>query len=221
MTTWAETEITCAICGSTSTFQVLHSSNQMGPSDLDTRPAEMLRSTMGMWIQRCPTCGYCAPKVDEIPADRQRIRTFLEDERYQQQWKDTTYPYLANDFLCWSLIAEALESFTEAGWASLHAAWACDDSQKDAQARQARLRAVELFRQAQTHQQPFAGQPGAEEAILTDMLRRCGQFESALAEVQRGLAQNPPDVVQHVLTFQRSLCARHDDQVHTMAEVKS
>ena len=37
---------------------------------------------------------------------------------------------LANHFLCYSLILESSGEFGKAGWASVHAAWACDDKQK-------------------------------------------------------------------------------------------
>ena len=61
MTTIFEEENHCSVCGSKSVQAVIRSTNTMGPPDLDTRPAEMERSTINYWIQTCPSCGFCYP----------------------------------------------------------------------------------------------------------------------------------------------------------------
>ena len=65
MTTIFPQEQTCAACGRTSTHHVLGSTNTMGPSDLDMRPAPMARWTLDQQVQCCPHCGCCAWDISE------------------------------------------------------------------------------------------------------------------------------------------------------------
>ena len=36
------------------------------PPDLDTRPEDLMRSSIDLWIQTCPHCGYCAPDISRL-----------------------------------------------------------------------------------------------------------------------------------------------------------
>jgi len=141
-------------------------------------------------------------------------------EDYQAQLKDRDFPYLANLFLCWSIIQEAAGDYAGAGWAAMQAAWACDDGGPEyAQAAmRCRRRAVELFTEAREHGQTFAAEPGAEEAILTDLLRRSGRFAEAEEMIAQGLAKNPPSTLRCVLLYQRQLCRQRDIAAHTVQE---
>ena len=58
MTTVYHQNITCAICGTEFEYTGIASTNAFGPTDLDTQPPEMERSTIDAWVQRCPQCGY-------------------------------------------------------------------------------------------------------------------------------------------------------------------
>ena len=63
MTIIKDIETECSVCGETTEQPVLMSTNSWGYPDLDLRPPEMQRSTMHVWIQECPHCGYSFPKV--------------------------------------------------------------------------------------------------------------------------------------------------------------
>ncbi|NOX63583.1 MAG: hypothetical protein GXP42_16795 [Chloroflexi bacterium] len=218
MTTVREQALTCAVCGHTEKHTVLVSSSAFGASDLDTRPPPLMRFTLPFQIQCCPACGYCAPNISHAP-DRDIAASIVLSKDYQAQLRDAELPYLASMFLCASDIQKALGNDADAGWFALRAAWVCDDEERDQGARQCRLRAVERFTQARERGQPFADQPGAEEAILTDLLRRSGRFDEATAMIRRGLARTPEDVIREALLFQRALCEQRDVARHTLDEV--
>ena len=217
MTTFANVERTCAVCGHTDEHTVLMSTSVFGAPDLDTRPPPLARLTLPMQIQCCPVCGYCAPNVSEaLPEAAAEVAR----PEYQAQLRHPDFPYLANLFLCWSRIAEAAGRYAEAGWAAVRAAWACDDEgpARAGAAVACRERAVALFESARQRGQAFAHEPGAEEAILADLLRRSGRFAEADAVAQAGLARKPPPTIARVLHYQRHLCQRRDTEAHTVDE---
>ena len=79
MTQIHEIEEECSVCGENSEQLVLISTNSWGYPDLDLRPPEMQRSTMNVWIQECPHCGYVAGKLtDELQIPKE----FLKSDEY-------------------------------------------------------------------------------------------------------------------------------------------
>jgi ssDNA-binding Zn-finger/Zn-ribbon topoisomerase 1 len=211
----------CVLCGKTSKHDIWMSTNAFGASDLDTRPPEMERSTIFMWVQRCPHCGYCAPDI----SDAKRIKDINEPSEmvrgnpYQEQLKDPNYPDLANSFLCWSVLRESANDFITAGWASIHAAWVSDDDVKSgAVAKNCRIRAVALLQKARDKGQGSAKQIGAAEALLTDLLRRSGQFGLALSMCEEGLKKKTNDIISSVLRLEKELIAKKDAACHTIPE---
>src|SRR5688572_11733916 len=125
MTTIFPIKRVCFLCKSTSEHHQLGSTNTFGYPDLDLRPSEMQRSTMRLWVQRCPSCGYCAPDVSKGSEEH---RSIVASEEYQKQQSDDSVSGMANVFLCWSLLAQT-QPTSQAAWAALHAAWCCDDAQ--------------------------------------------------------------------------------------------
>lgn len=217
MTTFANVQRTCAVCGHTAEHTVLMSTSAFGAPDLDTRPPPLARLTLPMQIQACPACGYCAPDVSEaLPEAAAEVAR----PEYQAQLRQPDFPYLANLFLCWSRIAEAAGRYAEAGWAVVRAAWACDDEgpSRAGAAVKCRDRAIVLFEQARQQREPFAHEPGAEEAILADLLRRSGRFDEAQTMAEAGLARQPPSTMARILHYQRRLCQRRDTAAHTVEE---
>ena len=70
----------CSVCGTVSEYMALASTNNLGGGpDLDLRPAEMMRSTMNVWLQRCPGCGYVSEDVSNLS----RVdREWLNSDKY-------------------------------------------------------------------------------------------------------------------------------------------
>src|SRR5262249_6696974 len=145
MTTLFPQKETCFVCGNISEHTVIGSTNTFGSPDLDLRPSEMQRSTITHWIQRCPTCGYCARSISTGPEIAKQIVTSPE---YVEQRDNPAYPALANQFLCWALIQAADGNDAVAGRAALDAAWICDDEQAAEKADICRRKAIASFASA-------------------------------------------------------------------------
>jgi len=215
MTQLIQSEHACLVCGATNAYTSIGYTNQIGYYDLDTRPPERLRSTLPHWIQRCPQCGYCAPHVSQGPSG---VNEIVETSTYQAQLSDRFYPPLANHFRAWGLIQERCSGLVAAAWACTHAAWACDDEDANIGANLSRLRAVELFKRARRDRVAFFSEPGAEDALLADLLRRSGEFEPAVTSVQVGVLKRPVEIIRRMLYYQVALVMERDVAAHTIQE---
>ncbi len=156
----------------------------------------MKRSTMNTWVQVCPSCGYCAP---ELPTRIKNAKKTLSTEAYHEQLNDPDSPQLVNTFLCCSLLEDGAGEYGHAGCACLWAAWICDDATSDTKAQECREKALALWQKAEVEGQGFAEQPGAERALIVDLLRRTGQFERALKVCEDGLGQEMVDIISKIL----------------------
>jgi hypothetical protein len=215
MTTMFERQLKCGVCGATSRVTRIGSTNAFGSRDLDTRPPEMMRSTLQYRVQKCPSCGYCSPDIEEAP---EGIGEFLKSPPYRECLHDRGYPDKANEFRCWSLIAREFGYYDQAAWAAIHAAWVCDDRGKEKAAIQCRLLAVDRMDEAAAHGQAIAEDNGTSEAIHADLLRRAGRFQGALLAAESGLRQDPGEIVQAVLLFEQELIGRFDTACHRVEE---
>lgn len=234
MTTLKNVEKKCAICGSVNSHMEIFSTNAFGSPDLDTRPPEMQRSTINLWIQTCSNCGYSAPDISQkIPKSEEIV--YSDD--YRKQLNSQKFPKLVNSFLCYSLILENLGEYAKAGRACLHAAWACDDAKYIDAAKICRKNSFTLFMKAKMNGQKFAEQLGAEETMMADILRRAGEFEKALEIAEEGLKKldgnsssfhkpahpsdllrNPEEIIKIILKFQIELINKKDVGCYTVED---
>lgn len=205
----------CSVCSQTSSHNTIMSTNTFGSPDLDTRPAEMRRSTMNMWVQTCPSCGYCAVEISEKIDKSSEV---VHSDVYQKQLKNTEFPELANAFLCFSIIQESSGEYAGAVWTSIHAAWVCDDAENNTGAQYCRMRAVGLQQKAKEKQQMILELPGAKEAIMVDLLRRSGKFELALKTCDDGLKKKPVEMLSGFFKFQKTLINKSDTACYTIAK---
>ncbi len=217
MTSFYRENVKCQNCDHTSEHECLSSTNQFGSVDLDTRPPEMVRSTLHVQVQKCPECGYCAANISEPTID---LSAVVASGDYQKQLNNKVVPGLANAFLCMALLQESLGALDRAGWAAVKAAWVCDDAGKIEAAKTSRIRAADLLKRAVAAGQRFGNaQTGAQEAILVDLLRRAEQFEEAAQQVQVALLLSLEDVIRRILEFQRRLIVNRDSKCYTVAFV--
>ncbi len=222
MTILIEETFNCAICGKESEHKVIVSTNNLGGTSLDTRTFPAGYDILETFIQTCPSCGYCAPRISaKIEGTPEIIKT----DSYRQQLKSTEFPSLANAFLCCSFIIDSNNEYTQAGWQCLLAAWACDDKGyheprfADA-ARKCRIQAITLLQKAKENGQSFGTDPGAEEALLVDLLRRTGQFEPARMMCDEGLNKKPKKIIKDILRFQQKLIDESDLGMYTVDEAQ-
>lgn len=200
MTTIFESDETCAACGTTTKITAIGSTNTMGAPDLDTRPAEMARSTMPLWLHECPGCGHIARDLSRAHAVAAEV---VRTDAYKAQRHDPAYPELANKFLCATLILEKTWATKGAFWNALAAAWACDDAGNADGARRCRLRAIDLWH-AST--EPVSDQAGVSALVLADLFRRTGQFD----RVEEAIAAAPAAVESFLArTLERERALAH------------
>jgi hypothetical protein len=205
----------CALCGEESSHGSLFTTNAFGSCDLDLRPPEMERSTIWMWVQMCPSCGYCASDISEPIKKASEV---VNSDSYKQQLNNSEFPKLANSFLCFSSIQEASGKYANAGWSCVHAAWACDDAQAEVGSKKCREKAVLLFQKAKQARQKFGKDQDAEHLLFVDLLRRSGQLDLALKTCEEGLSKNLKDEILNILRFQEQLINKSDIACHTVDE---
>ena len=125
MSTIHRKEYRCSVCGKASEFMVLGSTNTFcGAPDLDLRPPEMERSTMPLWIHRCPGCGYVSENVDDLTTV---TAEYLGSEEFRSCGGIGFKSFLAEAFYQYHMINMADGNVQDAFFALLHAAWSCDD----------------------------------------------------------------------------------------------
>lgn len=209
--------VICGLCGMVSDQWTAGSPAAREAPDFDTRPGEPLRSTLPVWVQRCPHCGYCA---DNITSIHDQAVDFVRSESYQRRLEDTTYPSKARQFLCYAEILIHVGQFADAGWSTLHAAWNCDDAGDDSAAVRCRLRALEVWRRGKQAGQPFGEEPAMEYALATDLYRRTGQFEAAVVTCSEALgAEELPPMLEQLLRREKAMIDRKDTAAHSVREL--
>ncbi len=208
-------EVKCGFCGHTAPKTVLANSSWLGSPDLDLRLPEPARSSLAHYVVRCQACGYCAFDLGVEPSSW--ARDAVASDRYRRQLADESYPELARAFLCSAMAHSAAGEDARAGWATMGAAWVCDDLGSEMSG-YCRHVAAHYFHEAQEFDEPFASDRGSEHAILADLFRRSRQYADAEKEIEEGLNATNDETTRVVLSFIRELMDRDDDGAHTVAE---
>lgn len=216
MTTMFPQEIVCGLCGEQSSFMEIGSTNCFGPSDLDTRPAEMQRSTMPYWVQRCPHCGYCMENVETEASEA--IKKLVGGKGYKDILQNERLPELSNVFHCNALIHTKKRNLEAAFWSYLHAAWTCDDESINEGGKLFRKKAIETLEKESRKIIQVSEDPYVQETIRVDLYRRVGEFESADRVAASVLENELDDLLRTILDYERWLIAKGDDAGHNVQE---
>ena len=206
---------TCALCGTEGDQLILMSASYLGSPDLDTRPPENRRRGLFTDVQTCRGCGYCAVDVSKSSSGAE---TVVKSSEYRRQLHDDACPYLANRFLCMSMVKRAANDYAGATWGLIQAAWACDDEGNAAEAVKCRSKAADMLVLSEDHGQSVAQQDGEGTAILVELLRRSGRLDEARTVLDQGPAGQAEEAIVQVLRYQEQLIARGDTGRHTIAE---
>ncbi len=247
MTTIVPVFKTCAVCGATSEHEALASTNTIGPPDLDLRPAPMARWALAEQIQRCPECGYCAQDLAVAGASARQIvqNDAYQAELEHDGYPELTREYLCSSLLL-SVAGEdgragraalmgawAADDVADAGPADLGVAdgWgsgltlppdpAEEERRKAAAGAAAHCRrlAIGYFEADRKNGLTFAADEDTAEAMLADLHRRVGDFESARACALAGIARGAGGFVLEVFRFQLLLCDVGDTACHSGDEI--
>ena len=216
MTTIFPQEAACGLCGEKSSYMAIGSTNCFGPSDLDTRPAEMERSTIPYWVQRCPNCGYCAEAL-EIKVS-ETVRRLVESNGYKDALMDDRFPKLSNEFHCLALIRLKKRNHKAAFCPYLHAAWVCDDESNTEGSKMFRTKAIEVLERDGKKGIRVSEDLNVQNTIRVDLYRRIGQFERAGSLAVSLMKHELEDIVKSILGYELLLIARGDDAVHNVQE---
>jgi hypothetical protein len=217
MTTIHRHDVTCSVCGHQSETMVIGSTNQFGASDLDSRPPEMMRSTIHYWLHECLGCGCCAvdlTRLDPRVSDVVRRPAFQAMRAGLGELSES-----ARKFRTATFIACELGDYAGAFLRALHEAWIHDDEGDSIRARAVRLDAVDFLHQVHRGGLRVYPEIGADDLVTVDLFRRAGEFDRAAAICLQVLLAPCSPEVRTVLEFQRTLCDRRDADCHTMDEV--
>jgi len=218
MTTVFLSDKQCYICGVESKYPMGNLSlGNVGTRDLDGRPTHILRSSVYLWIQRCPSCGYCAPEIAE---GEERDRIIVKQQEYRSQLNNNAYPETANAFLCHSIVMQSRKLFADAAWATVFAAWICDDNNYSDSAFKCRGDAINLFEAARTNGEKFADTQDREQIYLIDLHRRRSQFAVASQLCNEELEKELQDHILDILYFERELIDKRDTAAHSESEAE-
>ncbi|MBR2871303.1 MAG: hypothetical protein IKB98_08020 [Clostridia bacterium] len=204
-----EIKVKCSVCGKKSEQSFLTSTNQFGSPDLDFRPAQMARSTMLMWLQECPNCGFVAKKL----SDKTKItKEFLLDKQYLYCDNRNFISELAEMFYRHYLISIFNNENEAAFYSLLHAAWASDDSEDNDNAIYCRKKAIIQLSK-------FVDEEKKEElmVVCADLLRRSGQFDLLVTEYQGKNFSS--ELFNKIITFQIEKAKEKDTTCYTINDI--
>lgn len=215
MTSFAEFEFTCALCGERyKDVQMLSSFSWEGP-DLDLRQSPADRAMLGTELHICPQCGYIQRDTQKV------IRTeFLEREKKVIATPEYKQPIsgrlnkLATAFVQIAMIDE-IEGEEEIYLDYLKAAWSHEYWNSTPQDEEL---ATELRRESISRlEHKRAGLSEDDAYRLVDMLRRTGQFDRVIAkEVPYELGD---EKYKQTYEYQIYLSTIKDMEVHSFDEL--
>jgi len=219
MTTTIVTQtVTCRVCGTTSDQEKLADTITLGWPDLDLRPPEMRRSTMRVWLQDCPSCGFVAADLSKVSDDEMdAIKGPVAGPMWQEDLTERDGPdalakrFERRAFIEWQTNRQGL-----AGYRMLCAAWDADDRDEDKGSREYREQAAIFFDVA------LANDPDAKEAtdwtlMIVDSLRRIGRFDEAEKHADR-LIGNASPRIDAIGRFQLRTILDADRNRYTMGD---
>ncbi len=185
MSTFGRVHRRCAVCGEESDQSTLYSTNAFGSPDLDLRPPEMRRSTMSVWLEECPACGYVAPDLEE-PCTVERA--YLESEEYRGCEGLALPSELAVRCYRGYLIRRREGNDRAAMNCVLWAAWACEDRYDTVLAPRCRSLAADLAAKILDAQEE---KDSTLQLQHLDMLRRARRTTEAIRAGKRLRFEEP------------------------------
>lgn len=202
--------MTCAVCGHTFKGQILSSTNTLGPPDLDLRPAEMARSTLGKEITICPKCHYVSYDIEE-PVSEDIKTLVLSDSDFR-----TKYGFLSVQvYLNLMRIAVLEGSIHEAFWAYLKAAW-INEGRDRLQPSPIRQDVLQFFLE---HEDELEFDNDTRLCMKADLLRRTGHFKEV---IELADSANPSDSkTDLILHYQKHLAEEEDVACYTIEFAKT
>jgi hypothetical protein len=211
--TYIEPEtVSCAVCGHTKEITEILSTYYSGCSDMDCRPPELARGCIYWAINYCEKCGYAAYDLTTPPQYPEILRSKEYRSVLNHKWLSVhTKAYLCNAF-----ILRAENELTAAARSTISAAWVCDDSGYWQGSTDYRLQALRLIEAAHTQGQLMTDNPASDMVLVSDLFRRCSQFDKAAEAANKGLQLSPEGDIPQLLNYELQLVKEQDSASHTM-----
>ena len=205
----------CSVCFSEINFSYVSNSIMLGYSDLDSRPAELKRSTMPLWVQECPVCGYANKTIEQIPPVPVN-RRWLNSNAYKNCEGIPFENDLAKKFYHKYMVCNAGFENQNALDGLICAVWACDDAGEAKNAKTCRLIAADLA------EEMYHDDKNPEHAVkLADLLRRAGEFDEMMKRtwnIRFSKETEKEKMLGMLLTFERRLAASRDARCYTIGD---
>ena len=204
----------CHVCGETNEFRVLLSTNTFGGGpDLDLRPGEMQRSTMHLWVHKCPVCGYVSEDVSD---ETSVTREWLQSERYLNCEGIDFKSDLAKEFYQKYMINLEDNNKEGAMFALIHAAWDCDDHEDDENAKKCRELALTLVDEV-TNNMDDSEEVDNINLMRADLMRRTGHFDELIEKYSS--IRFDDEIMSQILAYQLEKAKEHDFNCYTVEDV--
>ena len=205
MSAFEEQYLNCAVCGQRIQQTRIVNIGSYAAPDLDLRPAQMMRSTMDLWVWECPFCKYTARSLD----DKSGIDPeFLKSEEYLHCSGLDLQSALAQQFYRLHLIRCHDQDDYGAYHAALCAAWACDDMGDEKNAMLCRRLALTYLEKL-----PLQDLDSDFTYIRMDLLRRSGRFQQLIDEYDP--AAFTDEHMRKTAAFQVEKARAQDDRCYT------
>ena len=179
----------------------------MGMPDLDFRPPPMERDNLPYYVQACPHCGYCA---HDISSANKKKGELVHSSEYQAILNNPIIPELANRYLAMAYLSEKEQDLIGAFYSYQSASWVCDDMQNGPGVISCRKQASRSLKKIIDTGKRVCDEPGCDELLYADILRRCAVFDEAKCVVETGLTQKVEEPIRLALLFEQDLIHRWD-----------
>ena len=185
--------------------------------ELDTRPLAIYDVILigAKLVQECPFCKYCYSDIQNIS---KLGEVTLLNPAYHSQITNKDCSTLTNQFLCKALIEEAEGNIIAAAWSNILAAWCCDDSGNHFQAKQCRLKAVELLQLGRNIGLTVFEKEGEFVSLLVDLNRRSDNLRISKQLAEHRFKIETESLFKKLLFFQINLCDRQDIARHSIED---
>jgi len=206
----------CALCNREHEYRELASTNSFGACDLDLRPPEMKRSTMPLWVEQCPFCGYVSSDISKLPIGESKVnqvKEFISKESFKCVEEKAFASKLACKFYKQYMLGREFGNKEQAFYALLHAAWSCDDENDKNNAIICRKTALEFLEFL------ILNDKDNENLRLqkADLLRRSGDFDAVIQQYNGEKFSN--ELLNKIVRFQIEKSKLKDDACYTVADV--
>lgn len=214
MSFYSGSHVNCMMCGAEVEVKHSLSNVEILDTDLDLRPRGVARLTEKNSVQFCPNCGYATFDLEkDITYGR---RELLQSPEYTEVFHDELLKEDIKKFFLLGLTLDAVDEFQRSANQFLRASWCADDAGNKEWMIKSKKRAIGEYLKSD-----FTWKNAQVIAIVVDCYRRIGEFDEAIAIIDKFGLDNVSDIViKRVLEFQIELCNKKDDAVHTQSQVQ-